>query len=311
MPADPGKAPFDHPEWIYETKWDGIRILAYVQGERVRLLSRNLQNFTGLFAPITESLRSLTVPVVLDGEVVAVGADGLPDFAALQQWLRPGTRPRGGHASYVVFDCLYLNGHNLRDRPLQERQAVLAGLKPALNSDFVRVTDPYPGALGTFVYEECRRQGLEGVVAKRLASKYRAGKRSKDWRKIPFRAREEFVVGGYLSSAPTRPSTLILGQYDRKGRLVYAGLVGSGLSADTRTMILETLKATRTNACPFATVPALRDHWGELRTGRPPRWVTPTLVVEVEYRERLEGGLRHASLKALRPDQEPRHVRTR
>jgi ATP-dependent DNA ligase len=94
MLAEPGEAPFDGPEWIYEPKWDGIRILAYVQGDRVRLLSRNFQNFTGLFPPVTDSLKSLTVPIVLDGEVVAVDADGLSDFAALQQWLRSGTKGR-------------------------------------------------------------------------------------------------------------------------------------------------------------------------------------------------------------------------
>jgi len=308
MLAEPGKTPFDSPEWIYEPKWDGIRIVAHIRPDRVRLLSRNLQNFTGVFAPVTDSLKSLTVPAVLDGEVVAVGPDGLPDFAALQQWLRSETQPRTGSLSYVVFDCLYVNGHNLKERPLKERQDILAALKPALNSDFVRVTDPFPGALGTFVYEECRRQGLEGVVAKRLASKYQPGKRSKDWRKMAFRTREEFVVAGYLSSAPSRLSTLILGQYDGKRALVYAGLVGSGLATEIRRVIFEELKATGTKTCPFALVPTLRSHWGGVRTDLSPHWVKPTLVVEVEYRERLEDGLRHAALKSLRPDRDPKQV---
>ncbi|HLJ59142.1 MAG TPA: non-homologous end-joining DNA ligase [bacterium] len=309
MLAEAGKAAFDSPEWTYEPKWDGIRILAHVQQDRVRLWSRNLENYTGLFAPVADSLKSITVPVVLDGEVVAVGADGLPDFGALQQWLRPGSRPRTGHVSYVVFDCLYVDGHTLRDRPLKERQDVLAALKPVLTSDFVRVTDPFPGALGTFVYEECQRQGLEGVVAKRLASTYRPGKRSKDWRKMAFHRREEFVVGGYLSSAPNRLSALILGQYDRKEKLAYAGLVGGGLSVGARKAILEQLKTMVTAVSPFRSVPTLRDHWGEMRTDLRPQWVKPTLVVEVEYRERLEDGLRHAALKALRPDKTPRAVR--
>jgi len=142
-----------------------------------------------------------------------------------------------------------------------------------------------------------------------LGSKYHAGKRSKDWRKIAFRRREEFVVGGYLAAAPTQLSTLILGQYDHKGKLIYAGLAGSGLPLDTRKVILEELKATRTEACPFSPVPTLRDHWGELRTDLPPRWVKPTLVVDVEYRERLADGLRHPSLKAVRTDKKPREVR--
>ena len=309
MLAEPAKEPFNDPAWTYEPKWDGIRIIAYVQGNTVRLLSRNLQNYTGLFASVTESLRSAPVPIVLDGEVVALGAEGRPEFAMLQQWLRPGRQPRTGQVSYVVFDCLYVDGHNLKDHPWKERQAVMAALKHAVQSEVVRVSDPFPGDMGTTVYQECQRQGLEGVVAKRLNSKYQAGKRTKDWRKIPFRKREEFVVGGYLSSAPNRLSTLILGQYDRKGKLIYAGLAGSGLPLDTRKVILEELRAAETATCPFTPVPTLRDHWGELRTDLPPHWVTPTLVVEVEYRERLVDGLRHSSLKALRADKGPRQVR--
>ena len=137
------------------------------------------------------------------------------------------------------------------------------------------------------MYQECRRLGLEGVVAKRLASMYQPGKRSKDWRKIPFRRREEFIVGGYLSSPPNRLSALILGQYDRNGGLVYAGLVGSGLSLDARKVLLEGLKAARTERSPFTLVPTLRDHSGGLRTDQPPHRTKPKLVVEVEYRERL------------------------
>ncbi len=309
MLAEAGKEPFDDPRWTYEPKWDGIRIVSYIRGERVRLLSRSLQNFTGLFAPIAESLAAVAIPAVLDGEVVAVDAEGRPDFAMLQQWLRPGRQPRVGHVTYVVFDCLHVNGHNLKERPLQERQDVLAALKPVLTSDAVRVTDPYPGALGTFVYQECQRHGLEGVVAKRLASKYHPGKRTKDWRKIAFRRREEFVVGGYLSSAPGRLSTLIVGQYDRKGKLIYAGLVGSGLSLQARRGMLDRLKATETERCPFTPVPVLRDHEGEPRTDLPPHWVIPALVVDVEYKERLVDGLRHPSLKELRPDKEARTIR--
>jgi bifunctional non-homologous end joining protein LigD len=93
----------------------------------VRLLSRNLQNFTGAFSSVAESLQSFAPPAVLDGEVVAVGPDGLPDFAALQQWLRPGKRPRTDHVSYVVFDCVYLDGHNLRDRSLKRTSGHASG----------------------------------------------------------------------------------------------------------------------------------------------------------------------------------------
>ncbi len=206
MLAELSKEPFNDPEWIYEPKWEGIRIVVYIHEGHVRLLSWNLQNFTGLFSSVAESLKSAPASLVLDGEVAALGADGRPDFATLQHWLRPGRQPHTGHVTYIVFDRLYVNGHNLKDHPLRDRQAVLTVLKHTLNSNVVRVTDPFPGDMGTTVYEECRRQGLEGVVAKRLASKYQEGKRTEDWRKIPFRKREEFVVGAYLSSAAACPS---------------------------------------------------------------------------------------------------------
>ena len=113
-------------------------------------------------------------------------------------------------------------------------------------------------------------------------------------------------MGGYLSSSPRRLSALILGERGRGGKLVYVGLVGSGLSLDTRARILAELRTARTDEPPFTPVPTLRDHTGELRTDLSPHWVKPALVVEVEYRERLEDGLRHAALKAVRPDKATR-----
>jgi bifunctional non-homologous end joining protein LigD len=133
--------------------------------------------------------------------------------------------------------------------------------------------------------------GREGVVMKRKGSIYRPGFRSSDWFKVPFRHREEFLVAGYLPSARGF-STLILGQFNRNGNLAYAGFCGNGLSDDTRALLLEELRATRRKTCPFRTVPDLRNDFREL-PDVPPQWVRPTLVVEVEYRQRLKGGLRH------------------
>lgn len=117
----------------------------------------------------------------------------------------------------------------------------------------------------------------------------------------------EFVVGGYLPS-PRGFSTLILGQYDREGKFVYAGFCGTGLSDDTRAVILEELKAARRKTCPFPTVPVLRDHFREV-PDTSPLWVRPSLVVEVEYRQPLKDGLRHAPLKGLRPEKKPGLIR--
>ena len=120
---------------------------------------------------------------------------------------------------------------------------------------------------------------------------------------------EEFIIGGYLASGPNHLSTLIVGQHDREGRLVYSGMVGTGLSDETRLVILRELQAIQRKSCPFSSVPELREHFGELRTDLPPHWVRPTLVVEVEYRQRLKDGLRHAAIKGLRPDKKPGLIR--
>ena len=144
---------------------------------------------------------------------------------------------------------------------------------------------------------------------KRKRSLYRPGLRSPDWLKVPIRQREEFIIGGYLASGPNHLSTLIVGQHDREGRLVYSGMVGTGLSDETRLVILRELQAIQRKSCPFSPVPELRDHFGELCTNLPPHWVRPTLVVEVEYRQRLKDGLRHAALKGLRPEKKPGLIR--
>ena len=208
-----------------------------------------------------------------------------------------------------VFDCLHVNGHSLLSWPLEERQKILRALAPALRTEEIRVTDAFPGDQGTLVFKTAVSMGLEGVIAKRRQSVYQPGMRSRDWVKIPVRRRDEFVVGGYLARSPDHLSTLIVGQYDRAGKLRYAGLVGTGLSDEARRIILRELLATRRKTSPFAPFTMLRDHFGELRTDLPPRWVKPALVVDVEYHQRTSNGLRHAALKGVRPDKNAHEVR--
>ncbi len=184
---------------------------------------------------------------------------------------------------------------------LQDRQAVLWELQHALQADAVKLTEGFLAEKSARLMKACAFMGLEGVVMKRKGSVYRPGFRSPDWIKVPIRNREEFVVCGYLASGPNHLSSLILGQHDREGRLAYSGLVGTGLSDETRLVILRELQATQRKTCPFSSLPDLRDHFGELQTDLPPHRVRPTLVVEVEYRQRLKDGLRHAALKGLRP----------
>ena len=143
----------------------------------------------------------------------------------------------------MVFDLLYVNGHSLMGRPLEERHAILWEIQPALQCDTVKLTEGFPAGRARRLMKACAMMGLEGVVMKRKASIYRPGFRTSDWLRVPIRHREEFVIGGYLPG-PRQWRTLILGQYDREGKFVYAGICGTGLSADTRAVIFEELKAT-------------------------------------------------------------------
>jgi bifunctional non-homologous end joining protein LigD len=274
---------------------------------RFRLISRNGHSFTNLFWPVSDALRGFPTSLLLDGEVIAINDQGRPDFEALQQRLRPRNGKLPGYLCYMVFDLLYVNAHSLLNRPLEERQAILWELQPALQSETVKLTEGFPAGKAPRLMKACAMMGLEGVVMKRKGSVYRPGFRTSDWLRVPIRHKEEFVVGGYLPG-PRQWRTLILGQYDREGKFVYAGTCGTGLSADTRAVILEELKATHRKTCPFPTAPVLHDDFHEV-PDTPPQWVRPSLVVEVEYRQRLKDGLRHAALKGLRPDKKPGLIR--
>ena len=301
------EAMFASPDWLYEPKWDGFRVLAGIRDGSVRLVSRNGHSFTAVFGPVTDALRGFPVSILLDGEVIAINDQGRPDFEALQARLRPRNGKLPGHPCFMIFDCLYVNGHSLLSRPLEDRQAVLWDLQHALQTDAVKLTEAFPAEKSKRLMKACALMGLEGVVMKRKGSLHRPGFRSSDWIKVPIRQREEFVIAGYLPS-PRGFSTLILGQYDNTGTFVYTGFCGTGLSEDTRAVPLAELQATRRKSCPFPMVPALRDDFREL-PDTPPLWVKPSLVIEVEYRQRLKDGLRHASLKGLRPEKRPGVIR--
>ena len=300
---------FSSAEWTYEPKWDGFRVLATIRDGAVRLVSRNGHSFTNLFGPVSDALRAVPISALLDGEVIAIDDKGHPDFEALQARIRPRDGKLPGHLCYMVFDCLYVNGHSLLNRPLEDRQAILGALQRALQTDAVKLTEGFPAAKSARLMKACAFMGLEGVVMKKKGSLYRPGLRSADWIKVPIRHREEFVVAGYLASGPDHLSSLIVGQFDREGKLAYSGLVGTGLSGETRRRRLQQLQATRRKTCPFSSLPELHDHFGELRTDLPAHWVRPALVVEVEYRQRLNDGLRHAAFKGLRPEKKPGLIR--
>ena len=273
---------FSDPGWIFERKLDGIRCIAIKADKRVRLLSRNHLSLNARFGEVVAALeRDAATQFVLDGEIVAF--DGAQtSFAKLQQ----------GAASvfYYVFDLLHLAGEDTTELPLRERKAMLRG---AL--DFrgpVRFT-PHRNRDGEALYADACRKGWEGVIAKRADSPYTHG-RSRDWLKFKCSAEQEMVIGGYTPPKGSRTDlgALLLGYHER-GRLRYAGKVGTGFTRATLRDLAERLAPLRRDDSPFA---------GEVRE-RGATWVEPRLGAPGGFSEwTRDGRLRHPRFLGLRED---------
>jgi bifunctional non-homologous end joining protein LigD len=299
MLASRGKEVFDDPEWSYEIKLDGFRTLALVREGEVKLLSRRGIDATEQFPELVELEVLARSDVVLDGEVVALDEQGLPSFGRLQErtgWKgdRSSTSP---HPSipilYYVFDILHDGDLSVLDVPLAERRKLLAAR--LLDGPSVRRLDSFPGEDGSLVFAVVRAQGQEGVVAKRLDSRYLPGKRSKDWIKIKAVREQACVIVGYTPPQGGRKhfGSLALAVLEDEG-LVYVGQVGSGFDEKTLKAIVDQLKVRKEGA------PDLRNRDAAPRNVV---WVEPELVCEVKYSERTRAGLlRHATFRGLRPD---------
>jgi bifunctional non-homologous end joining protein LigD len=291
----------DGAGWAFEFKWDGVRALLDVSEDAVHIRSRNGNEVTAAY-PELVTMAADVGDVLLDGEIVAF-ADGRPSFERLQtrMHVRSAGQARRLAAScpvtFVVFDLLRSYGVDLTGRPYVERRATLdrwVADRPGWTvSPFF---DDGPATLAA-----ARQHGLEGVVAKRLASPYRPGVRGPDWVKLRFGHAGDFVVAGWEAARerPDELSSLVLGQYE-SGELRYAGKVGSGLDARTSRALRRALTAAA--ACPLGEVPPPSP-------GRVVSWCEPELVVEVEFAARTdEGRLRHPVFRAVRPDKNPREA---
>ncbi|WP_043528112.1 DNA ligase D [Litchfieldella xinjiangensis] len=292
----------DHSDWIHEIKLDGYRVLARIDGGKVQLITRNGKDWTHRFPEIAKRLASLPADsALLDGEVVAVSHDGVSNFGQLQDAL---SRGRTKALIYQVFDLPYLSGHDLAKVPLIERKRLLEELMSAAGasaSDTLRYSD-HIDAQGPAFYEQACRMGLEGIISKRADSPYQE-KRSKDWLKTKCAFHEEFVIGGYTDPSGSRQGfgSLLMGAFDDKGRLEYAGRVGTGFSTRQLETLGDTLAAMEAPESPFnGPVPGERDV----------HWVRPEQVIEVEFTERTrDGRLRHPAFRGLREDRNPEEIR--
>jgi bifunctional non-homologous end joining protein LigD len=306
MLAKLSKLPASDDGWAVEVKWDGVRAIAYCRPGRIELQSRNLNDVTAQYPEVRGLSRQLGArDVVLDGELVAFDGEGRPSFERLQQRIHQTSesvvrrRIKSHPVTYVIFDLLYLEGRDLTSEPYSHRRELLEGLKLTGGS---WQTPANSTGHAKALLEASAEQKLEGIVLKRLDSRYAPGKRNGSWLKVKNIGRQEFVIGGWQEGEGRRRNRLgsiLLGYYDEQGDLRYAGKVGTGFSDRDLDELLGRLRPLARKSNPFAA----------RRGPRQAHFVEPELVAEIEFRElTAEGMVRHGSFKGLREDKSAKEV---
>ncbi len=297
-------APFDDPQWIFEIKWDGYRALAVVAADRtVTLTSRRGNDLLGAFGELARIGDALTsVPAILDGEIVALDADGRSSFQALQSRdvRLGGKKTAPAPVTFVAFDVLFADGHDLRDLPLEERKRKLEAL---VIPDRGVLYSKHIDTEGKRFFELAERQGLEGIIGKRRDSPYRS-RRTREWVKIKAGRRQEFVIGGWTEPRGSRTGfgALLVGVYD-DGAFRYAGHVGTGFDGTKLTAIKRALEKLERPSSPFSTKP---------KTNTKAHFTEPKLVAEVKFAEWTRDDLlRQPVFLGLREDKPPERASAR
>jgi bifunctional non-homologous end joining protein LigD len=290
MLATLADAPFDRPGWVFEEKYDGVRILAYREGVKVSLITRNGIDRTGRYGEVAVAVLKLNGDCFcLDGEVVVFDAKKVSRFQLLQR--------RKGPLQFVVFDCLYAQGRDFRNKTLAERRAALE--KIVRNGDVVFLSRRLPGD-GIKAFQTASRLGFEGVVGKNLASRYTEN-RSMEWLKVKVHQQDEFVIGGFTAPGGARShfGALLLGTYSH-GQFLYAGKVGTGFDEKTLQSLHNKLKSLVRPSSPYSLqVPEQNV-----------TFLKPQLVAQISYSEwTTDGRLRHPVFLGLRDDKKAKDVR--
>ena len=287
-------APFDDPDWLFEIKWDGYRALVTVEADgTLSVTSRNGQNFLAQFPQLAALSGAFSsVPIIVDGEIVALDDDGRSDFQRLQ-----GTMSKRTQLTFVAFDLLYADGKDLRKTPLEKRKALLERL--IADEDLVMYSKHVVGN-GTALFEQAQAQHLEGIIGKKRDSVY-VGRRTRDWVKIKAQNESEFVIGGFTDPKGSRKGfgALLLGVPEGK-KLRYVGHVGTGFSIKRLAEITKELRALERAESPFTE---------KIATNTKAHWVQPQLVAQVRYTEMTRDGiLRHPAFLGIRVDKDAEDV---
>ncbi|WP_343558936.1 DNA ligase D [Sphingobacterium sp.] len=288
------KDPLDSEDYLYEVKWDGYRIISFVEKGKVHMDSRSGLNYTAKYPPVEKALKSLKHDVIIDGEVVVFNQEEKPDFDALQLY-----NGQDNPIRYCVFDLLWLDGQDLRDFPLTERKELLKML--VKDNDTFRFSESYDD--GPALYQQMLDLNLEGIVAKKRDSKYLEGDRGNDWLKTPTRKRQEFVIGGWAESDKARSfKNLLFGAYEN-GKFTWIGRSGGGFKDKEMPGILKKLQAIEIEESPF--VNKVLD-----TKGAKTHWVKPRLVANFEFATWTKTGRirKPATFLGFRLDKKPEQV---
>lgn len=285
--------------WLHELKFDGYRMLCFLSRGKATFLSRNGKDWTEKFPNVSAALKTFpATTAILDGEIVIQDKAGRSSFQALQQSMKN----RSSAFSFQIFDLIYLDGFNITRTPLRQRKAVLEELLAAAKPKGPLHYSDHVEGNGLPFFKQACEYGIEGIVSKLADSAYEST-RNKNWLKTKCIKRQEFVITGYTPSKKAFPGfgSLVLGVYE-KGKLIYAGRVGTGFSIKQRLEIQKKLDRISQASMSFATKPkdpGLRDA----------HWARPQLVAEVEFTEwTADGSIRHPSFQGLREDKKPTEI---
>jgi len=285
---------FDSKDWVFEIKFDGYRVISKIYDKNVELVSRNYLSFDELFPQIKKELKKVKHNVVLDGEAVILNDEGVSNFQLIQNY----KRTRQGYIVYYVFDILWYGDENVEEYPLLERKKLLKKILP--KSKIIQYSEHFEEK-GKKLFAEAKKQGLEGLIAKKTDSKYYENSRTKEWLKIKTELRQEAIICGYTEPRNSRKhfGALLLGVYEKE-KLKYIGHTGTGFDEEGLKEVYKKLQKYIRETSPFEKKPL---------PNNPVTWVEPVLVCEIKFSNWTgDSIMRHPVYMGLREDKSANEV---